>query len=68
MKHIFELRTKDQIEERSSQLPRSISSCEKKAGKKIQALTGFQLMTSAMPVSALPTELSSQLEAGNIVA
>ena len=50
MKHIFELRTKDQIEERSSQLPRSISSCEKKAGKKIQALTGFELTTSAMPV------------------
>ena len=31
MKHIFELRMKDQIEERSSQLLRNLSSCEKKA-------------------------------------
>ena len=30
-KHIFELRMKDQIEERSSQLLRNLSSCEKKA-------------------------------------
>ena len=29
MKHIFELRMKDQIEERSSQLLRNLSSCEK---------------------------------------
>ena len=29
----FELRTKDQIEERSSQLVRNLSSCEKKAWK-----------------------------------
>ena len=28
MKHIFELRMKDQIEERSSQLLRNLSSCE----------------------------------------
>ena len=35
MKHIFELRMKDQIEERSSQLLRNLSSCEKKAWKKI---------------------------------
>ena len=33
MKHIFELRMKDQIEERSSQLLRNLSSCEKKAWK-----------------------------------
>ena len=50
MKHIFELRMKDQIEERSSQLLRNLSSCEKKAMKKIQAWTGFEPMTSAMPV------------------
>ena len=31
MEHIFELRIKDQIEERSSQLLRNLSSCEKKA-------------------------------------
>ena len=31
MKHIFELRMKDQIEERSLQLLRNLSSCEKKA-------------------------------------
>ena len=31
MKHIFELRMKDQIEERSSQLLRNLSSCKKKA-------------------------------------
>ena len=31
MKHIFELQMKDQIEERSSQLLRNLSSCEKKA-------------------------------------
>ena len=31
VKHIFELRMKDQIEERSSQLLRNLSSCEKKA-------------------------------------
>ena len=31
MRHIFELRMKDQIEERSSQLLRNLSSCEKKA-------------------------------------
>ena len=37
MKHIFELRMKDQIEERSSQLLRNLSSCEKKAWKEIHA-------------------------------
>ena len=40
-----------QIEERSSQLVRNLSSCETKAWKKkIQAWTGFETMTSAMPV------------------
>ena len=39
-----------QIEERSSRLLRNLSSCEKKAWKKIQAWTGFEQMTSAMPV------------------
>ena len=36
MKHIFELRMKDQIEERSSQLLRNLSSCEKDSLKKIR--------------------------------
>ena len=36
MKHIFELRMKDQMEERSSQLLRNLSSCEKKAWKKFR--------------------------------
>ena len=31
MKHIFELQMKDQIEERSSQLVRNLSSCEEAA-------------------------------------
>ena len=31
MKHIFELRMKDQIGERSSQLLRNLSNCKKKA-------------------------------------
>ena len=68
MKHIFELRMKDQIEERSSQLLRNLSSCEKKAWKKIQAWTGFEPMTSAMPVQCSPTKLSSQLGTGHIVS
>ena len=38
MEHIFELRIKDQIEERSSQLLRNLSSCEKKAWKKFKLL------------------------------
>ena len=50
MKHIFEMRMKDQIEKRSSQLLRNLSSCEKESLKKIQAWTGFEPMTSAMPV------------------
>ena len=37
-------------EERSSQLLRNLSSCEKKAWKNIQAWAGFEPMTSAMPV------------------
>ena len=36
MEHIFELRMKDQIEERSLQLLRNLSSCEKKAWKKFR--------------------------------
>ena len=36
------------LEERSSQLVRNLSSCEKKAWKKIQAWTGFEPMTSVM--------------------
>ena len=36
MKNIFELRMKDQIEERSSQLLRNLRSCEKKAWKKFR--------------------------------
>ena len=35
--------------------------------KKIQARTGFKLITSATPVSVLPTELISQLRAGHYV-
>ena len=38
------------IEERSSQLLRNLSSCEKKAPQNIQALTGLEPVTSAMPV------------------
>ena len=55
MKHIFELRMKDQIEERSSQLLRNLSSCEKKAWKKfrlerdpIQAWIFFQAFFSQL--------------------
>ena len=42
MKHIFELRMKDQIEERSSQLLRNLRSCEKKAWKKKTGLNGIR--------------------------
>ena len=42
MKHIFELRMKDQKEERSSQLVRNLSSCEKKAWKKNSGLNGIR--------------------------
>ena len=38
----FELRMKDQIEERSSQLLRNLSSCEKKAWKKNSGLIGIR--------------------------
>ena len=48
--HIFELRKKEWISEWSSQLSNYLSSCEKKAWKKIQAWTGFEPMTSAIPV------------------
>ena len=42
MKHIFELRMKDQIEERSSQLLRNLSSCEEKACEKNSGLNGIR--------------------------
>ena len=42
MKHIFELRMKDQIEERSSQLLRNLSSFEKMAWKKNSGLNGIR--------------------------
>ena len=42
MKHIFELRVKDQIEKRSPQLLRNLSSCEKKAWKKNSGLNGIR--------------------------
>ena len=46
----FELRMKDQIEKRFSHLVPNLTSCEKKAWKKNHVWTGFELMTSAMPV------------------
>ena len=49
MKHIFELRMKDQIEYRSSQLLRNLTVSKWKP-EKIQAWTGFEAMASAMPV------------------
>ena len=43
-------------------------SCEKKAWKTIQSCTGFEPLTSAMPVgSVLPIKLTSQLGAGRWV-
>ena len=52
MKHIFELRMKDEIEERSSQLPgySQLKQLRKESLKKIKGGTGFEPMTSAMPV------------------
>ena len=50
MKHIFELRMKDQIEERSSQLLRNLSSCEKKAWKKFQAIFLLFDLSSAVQI------------------
>ena len=44
MKHIFELRMKDQIEERSSQLLRNLSSCEKKLFSGFLFATFFYLI------------------------
>ena len=55
MKHIFELRMKDQIEERSSQLLRNLSSCEKKAWKK------FRLERDSNPVGLI-AQLCSNCE------
>ena len=59
---------KDQIEERSSQLLRNLSSYEKKTWKKIQAWTGFDPMTSAMPVQCSTNWAIKQLAAGHIVS
>ena len=57
MKHIFELRMKDQIEERSSQLLRNLSSCEKKAWKKfrLERDPGIKFMLQEhMPLDLVP--------------
>ena len=43
------------------------SSSENKARKKIQACTGFESMTSAIPVQCSTNWLTSQLEAGHYV-
>ena len=44
---------------------RNLCSCEKKPWKTIQSCTGFEPLTSAMPVgSALPIKLTSQLGVG----
>ena len=41
----------------------------KESLKKVQARTGFEPMTSAIPVQySIPTDLSSQLGAGHIVS
>ena len=52
MKHIFELRNKDQIEERSSQLLRNLSSCAKKAWKKFRLERVYYL--NATPTNLIP--------------
>ena len=44
-----------------------LSSNENKAWKKIQACTGFESMTSAIPVQCSTNWLTSQLEAGHYV-
>ena len=48
--HIFELRKKLWISERSSQLYTQLKQLRKLSLKKIQAWTGFEPMTSAIPV------------------
>ena len=61
-----ELRMKDQIEERSSQLLRNLSSCKKKAWKKKSRLErDSNPWLLRCRCSALPTELSSQLGASS---
>ena len=60
MKHIFELRMKDQIEERSSQLLRNLSSCEKKydqlpvglIAQLVEHCTGIAEVMGSNPVQA----------------
>ena len=60
--HIFALRWRDEIR-RSSQLRTLLKRVVvNRTWKKIQARTGFEPMTSAIP--ALPMELTSQLGAG----
>ena len=48
--HIFELRKKQWINEWSSQLYGQLKQLRKESLKKIQAWTGFEPMTSAIPV------------------
>ena len=46
----------------------NLSSCEIKAWKKIQAWTGFERMTSGIPVQCFTNWAISQREAGHIVS
>ena len=50
MKHTLELRVKDLMEERSSQLFTQLKQLQNESLKKIQARTGIEPMTSVMPV------------------
>ena len=50
MKVIFELRLRREYESDLRSYEHYLSSSENKAWKKIQACTGFEPMTSAMPV------------------
>ena len=57
------------ISERSSQLYTQVKQLRKLSLKKIQAWTGFEPMTSAIPVQrSTNNELSSQLGAGHSVS
>ena len=58
-------RVKNYLKEDHRSCIRNLCICEKKAWKKIQACTGFEPLTSAIPVgSALPIKLTTQLGAG----
>ena len=48
--HICELRSEELFEERSSQLYTQLMQLGKESLKKIQACTGFEPLTSAIPV------------------